>query len=298
MADNFSRQTAQQRIYQKFADLVGENKKTIDLAQAALLIASVAYPDLDPVPPFTQLDALAQRVRLLVERSRSALAETSPSEQDNPLLLIEALNQVLIEEEHFHGNEHDYYNPDNSFLNKVLEERTGLPITLSLVYIEVGKRAGIELEGIGFPYHFMVRYRWSGGSIYIDPFANGLLLNEEECLKRIQQITHHHNAINPRWLEALPPQKILIRILNNLKSIYIRKDDFEHALAISDLLLLLLPEAGVEQRDRGFLHLELKHYGRAMHDLSDYLVTHPQARDRYEIRNHIKQIRQVIAQLN
>ena len=298
MADNFSRQTAQQRTYQKFADLVGGNEKTIDLARAALLIASVAYPDLDPVPHFMHLAALAQRVRLLLEKFRSEQSETSAPDTDHPLVLIHALNQVLITEEHFHGNERDYYNPNNSFLNKVLEERTGLPITLSVLYMEVAKRAGIELEGVGFPHHFMVRYRWSEGSIYIDPFANGELLNEAECLERIQKMTQRQHTINPRWLEALSSRKILIRMLNNLKSTYIGNEDFEHALAISDMLLLLQPKAGVEQRDRGFLHLELKHYGRAMHDLHGYLELHPDAKDRYEIRNHIKQIRQVIAQLN
>ncbi|GHO83387.1 SirB1 family protein [Dictyobacter formicarum] len=293
MTDKFSQEAAQQRIYQAFATLVSGDENTIDLAQAALLIASIAYPDLDPVPSLSYLDALARRVKQL----HSQISSTT-SEQSNPLELIGSLNHVLFEDEHFHGNESDYYNPNNSFLNKVLEEQTGLPITLSLLYMEVGKRAGIPLEGIGFPYHFMVRYTWTDGKIYIDPFARGLLLNETECLERIQQKTHHRGPLQQHWLEPVTPKQMLVRILNNLKSVYIRHADFTHALAISDLLLLLLPEAGVEQRDRGLLHLELKHYGRAMHDLHTYLELHPKASDRYEIRNHIKQIRQTIAQLN
>ncbi|WP_126551719.1 SirB1 family protein [Dictyobacter kobayashii] len=293
MTDKYSHEAAQKRIYQAFAALVSRDERTIDLAQAALLIASVAYPDLDPVPSYNYLDVLARRVMQL--RPQTSLEDI---EQPNPLELVSSLNHVLFEEEHFHGNEDDYYNPDNSFLNKVIEERTGLPITLSLLYMEVGRRAGIPLEGIGLPYHFMVRYAWPDGKIYIDPFASGLLLNEAECLERLQQKTHHRGPLHARWLDPIKPKQMLVRILNNLKSTYIRREDFRHALAISDLLLLLLPDAGVEQRDRGLLHLELKHYGRAMHDLDAYLELHPQASDRYEIRNHIKQIRQTIAQLN
>ncbi|GLV59070.1 hypothetical protein KDH_58980 [Dictyobacter sp. S3.2.2.5] len=293
MTDKFSQEAAQQRIYREFAILVSRDENTIDLAQAALQIAKVAYPDLDPVPSLSYLDALARRVMQL-----HAQIASNTTEQSNPLELIGSLNHVLFEDEHFHGNESDYYDPDNSFLNKVLEEHTGLPITLSLLYMEVGKRAGIPLEGMGFPYHFMVRYSWPEGRIYIDPFARGQLLNEAECLERIQQRTHHRGGLHQRWLEPVTPRQMLVRILNNLKSVYIRHGDFPHALAISDLLLLLLPDATVEQRDRGLLHLELKHYGRAMQDLQTYLERNPKASDRYEIRNHIKQIRQTIAQLN
>jgi regulator of sirC expression with transglutaminase-like and TPR domain len=298
MTDKYSQNAAQQRIYQAFTALVMDDESKIDLAQAALLIACVAYPDLDPVPALTQLDALARRVKELLSLSENdnLSALINAENAISPLTVITAINQVLFAEEHFHGNKKDYSNPNNSFLNKVLEEHTGLPITLCVLYMEVGKRVGIQIDGMGFPYHFMVRYHWLTGNIYVDPFAEGLIMNEQECMERLQTITRHHAPLHPRWLEPVTSRQILIRILNNLKGIYINKNDFEHALTISDLIIILLPHAGIEQRDRGFLHLELKHYGKAIKDLQAYLELDPD--DRYEIRKHIKGIKQTIAQLN
>lgn len=297
MLDKHKQNTAQQRTYQAFAALVMDNERPIDLAQATLLIASVAYPDLDPAPSLHQLDALARRVKSLLPLGSNDPIEPLPVGM-NPLTAIDAINQVLFEEEHFHGNDSDYYRPDNSYLNKVLENRTGLPISLSVLYMEIGKRIGLPIEGIGFPFHFMVRYHWLDGNIYIDPFAQGLLLNEEECLARLQKISQQQLHLKARWFEPVTSKQLLIRMLNNLKVIYLKQSDIVHALAITDLLLLLLPQAGVEQRDRGFMHLELKHYGKAIQDLRAYLELNPKAADRYEIRNHIKHIRQTIAQLN
>lgn len=300
MTDKYSQNAAQQRIYQAFTGMVMDDESKIDLAQAALLIASVAYPDLDPIPSLTQLDALARRVKELLSLSEteSLPTLTDPESTISPLTVITAINQVLFEEEHFHGNKDDYNNPNNSFLNKVLENRIGLPITLCLLYMEVGKRIGMQIDGMGFPYHFMVRYHWLEGNIYIDPFSNGLILNEQECLDRLHALTRHHIPLHSRWLEPVTPKQMLIRVLNNLKGVYINKNDFEHALSISDLIIILLPHIGIEQRDRGFLHLELKHYGKAMKDLHAYLELTPNASDRYEIRKHIKGIKQTIAQLN
>jgi regulator of sirC expression with transglutaminase-like and TPR domain len=300
MTDKYSQNTAQQRTYQAFTALVMDDESKIDLAQAALLIASVAYPDLDPVPSLTHLDALARRVRELLSLSETAnLPALFAAESDfSPLTVITAINQILFEEEHFHGNKEDYSNPNNSYLNKVLEEHTGLPITLCVLYMEIGKRIGLPIDGMGFPYHFMIRYHWPAGNIYIDPFSDGLILNEQECIERLQTITRHHIPLHPRWLKPVTSRQILLRMLNNLKAIYINKSDFEHALAICDLIIILLPHVGIEQRDRGFLHLELKHYGKAMKDLAAYLELNPEADDRYEIRKHIKDIKQTIAQLN
>ncbi|GCF07740.1 SirB1 family protein [Dictyobacter arantiisoli] len=299
MTDNFSQQpTAQQRTYQAFAAQIMNDESSIDLARAALLIASIAYPNLDPVPALTQLDVLANRVKLLLSLPETEQLPSPLPEDISPLTVIAAINQVIFEEEQFSGASDDYRNPDNSFLHKVLERHTGLPIMLSLVYMEIGKRIGFPIDGMGFPYHFMVRYHWPEGTIYIDPFNNGLLLNEQECRERIQELTQQHRPLHPRWLEPVGPQQMLLRMLNNLKGVYIHRSDFEHALAVIDMIVLLLPQSGVERRDRGFLHLELKHYGKAMYDLQAYLELDPRADDRYEIRNHIKGIRQTIAQLN
>ncbi len=297
MADKYSNDTIQKRIFQAFEALTAQEDCEIDLAQAALLIASIEYHDLDPAQSLSHLDALARRVRTLLALPEPEMVPQLP-DNIKPLTVIEALNKILFEDENFQGNRDDYYNADNSFLNKVLEKHCGNPITLSLLYIEVGKRVGIQIDGIGFPYHFMVRHQWEQSVIYIDPFSGGTLLNEQDCEKRLQQIAQHNIKLHAQWFEPISHKNMLIRILNNLKRIYIDKDDYIHAQAICDLIVLLTPQAGSERRDRGLVYLQLKQYGRALHDLKAYLELTPKAEDRYEIRNHIKTIRQALAMLN
>ncbi|GAC1361056.1 MAG: SirB1 family protein [Ktedonobacteraceae bacterium] len=285
------------RIIRAFEALAAREDEEIDLAQAALLIASIAYPDLDQAQYLTRLDELARRVRRLLALPDPELAPRLP-EDIEPLTILEALNTVLFEDEKFRGNQDDYYNPNNSFLNKVLETHTGIPITLSLLYIEVGRRVGIQIDGIGFPYHFMVRHQWENSVVYIDPFSGGTLLNEQDCEARLHQIAQHRVKLHAQWFEPITHRHMLIRVLNNLKRIYIDKENYEYALAICDLIVLLLPQAAAERRDRGLMHLQLKHYGKALQDLNTYLEQAPQSEDRYEIRNHIKTIRQALALLN
>ncbi len=297
MTDKYSRETDQKRIVQAFESLTSQEDSKIDLAQAALLIASIEYPDLNQTQALTHLDALARRVRTLLALPEHDVSLQLPDDI-NPLVIINALNKVLFEDEGFHGNQNDYYNPDNSFLNKVLELHTGIPITLSLLYIEVGKRVGIQIDGIGFPYHFMVRHQWDQSVVYIDAFAGGTLLTEQECEEHLRRIARHRIRLHPQWFEPITHKHMLIRMLNNLKHIYMDKEDYEHALAICDLIILLLPQTATERRDRGLMHLQLKHYGRALHDLNSYLELAPKAEDRYEIRTHLKTIREALAMLN
>ncbi len=297
MTDKHSKDTVHKRIVQAFEALNAREDSQIDLAQAALLIASIEYSNLDQAQSLTYLDALARRVRALLALPEPDVAPQLP-EGVGPLSVIDAINKVLFEDENFHGNKDDYYNPDNSFLNKVLERRTGIPITLSLVYIEVGKRVGIQIDGIGFPYHFMVRHQWDQSVVYIDPFAGGTLLTEQDCEEHLQQIAQRRVSLQRQWFEPITHRHMLTRMLNNLKYIYMNKDDYEHALAICDLIILLIPQTGIEWRDRGLMHLQLKHYGRALQDLNAYLKLSPKADDRYEIRTHIKTIRDTLAMLN
>lgn len=297
MTDKYSRETEQKRIVQAFEALIAQDDRQIDLSQAALLIASIEYPNLDQAQSLLHLDELARRVRTLLALPEPDVSLPLPDDI-KPLAVIDALNKVLFEEQEFHGNQNDYYNPDNSFLNKVLELHTGIPITLSLLYIEVGKRVGIQIDGIGFPYHFMVRHQWEQSVIYIDPFGGGTLLTEQDCEEHLRRIARHRIRLHPQWFQPITHRHMLIRMLNNLKHIYMDKEDYEHALAICDLIVLLLPQAGTERRDRGLMHLQLKHYGRAQHDLKAYLELAPKAEDRYEIRTHLKTIRETLAMLN
>jgi regulator of sirC expression with transglutaminase-like and TPR domain len=297
MADRYPKDAAQQRTYRAFEALITGEDAAIDLAQAALLIASIEYPDLDMAHYVAQLDALARRVRTILALPSPDALPQLPAEMD-PLTVIEALNAVLFDEEQFHGNKEDYYNPDNSFFNKVLEERAGIPITLSLLYMEVGKRVGIQIDGIALPFHFMVRCRPAQELIYIDPYERGLLLNEQECRDRLRLMAKGKIKIHAHWFEPISHKLFLSRMLRNLKKCYLDGEDYERTLVVCDLIILLIPHFASEWRDRGVIHLQLKHYARALHDLTTYLELAPQADDRSEILNHIKTIRQLMAMMN
>jgi len=293
MTEEFSKQ---HRSYQAFEELVAEEDASIDIAKAALLIATLEYPYLDAEHYLATLDALADRVRTILNVSPT---DTQLSETIAPLTVIDAINKVLFEEEGFRGNEHDYYNPDNSFLNKVLEQRVGIPISLSLLYMEIGKRVGLLIEGIGLPFHFVVRYTLPTEILYIDPFEGGLLLSEQDCRERIRRFSHGKMARLPRHLfEPVRPKQMLVRMLGNLKNIYLHKEDYAKSLYISEYILLLIPDAAREIRDRGIIHLQLKHYAKALRDLKAYLKLEPQAYDRHEMQSHIKTIQQTIAMMN
>lgn len=291
MPEEFIDETIQQRARKAFETLIAREDAAIDLAQAALLIAWEEYPDLDIAHSMATLDHLAQQVRALLGLSETAMP---PSH----MCVLEAMNQVLFEQQHFHGNTEDYYNPCNSFLNEVLERHIGIPISLSLLYMEVGKRLGVQIDGIGLPWQFIVRCCLPDGIYYIDPFEGGRLLSEDDCRERVQRTLKGKASFNPDWLEPVSHRQLLIRLLSNLKHIYVHKGDYVRVLSICDRLLLLAPNAPVERRDRGAVHLQLKHYASALHDLVAYVELVPQASDVSRIRQQIKEIRQMIALMN
>ena len=289
MTEEFSRDK-----YRAFEELIAGEDATIDIAKAALLIATIAYPDLDPIHSLATLDALAYRVRNML----GLLPDQTP-ETIAPLTVLDAMNKVLFEEEGFHGNEYNYYNPDNSFLNMVLENRVGIPISLSLLYIEIAKRVGLPIEGVGLPFHFVVRCMLPTEILYVDPFEGGLLLSEQDCRDRIRHFSHGKmNRLPRHFFEPVKPKQLLVRMLGNLKGIYLHEEDYTKALTVSDYILLLVPDAAREVRDRGMIHLQLKHYAKALHDLKTYLKFEPQAEDRHEMQGHIRTIQQTIAMMN
>ena len=289
--------TPQQRARTAFVALIAGNDADIDLARAALLIANEEYPDLDINLHMGQLDALAERVRGVLGLCPSDnLSQASSKPEIIDILL--AINSVLFDQEHFSGAEKDYYNPRNSFLNDVLERHTGIPISLSLIYIEIGKRLGVQIDGIGLPLHFVVRCRLPDGIIYIDPFDAGRLLREQECRVLVDRILRGKATFNPRWLNPVSNRQFLVRMLTNLKHIYVYKRDFVRALSVCDRLLLLVPDAAVEHRDRGIVHLQLKHHARALRDLKAYIELEPEAEDVEEVKRQISALRQTIAMMN
>lgn len=291
--------TPQHRARRAFEKTIAGQDTAIDLATAALLIAAEEYPDLNIEHYITQLDLLARKVLEATGLPDADFKLSGEITQKVDVLdVIRAMNKVLFEQERFHGNHADYYNPHNSFLNKVLDRHEGIPITLSLIYMEVGRRVGLQIMGIGLPFHFIVRCNLAHGSIYIDPFERGRLLSEQDCHERINRLFRGRIPFNPLWLEPVSNRQLLTRILANLKNIYIHKGDYLRALSACDRIVMLAPDTALERKDRGIVHLHLKHYTRAIRDFTAYLELAPHSEDAEDVRRQIKTIRQTIAMLN
>jgi regulator of sirC expression with transglutaminase-like and TPR domain len=277
---------AESRARKHFASLV--SRPAIPLAEAALALASEEYPGLDVHAYLRQIDALAERVGRRLPESRP------------PLAVLMAMKVVLFEEERFRGNEKEYYDPRNSFLNEVLDRRLGIPITLCILYLEVAARNGLQLQGVGFPGHFLVKCPVSGGlpgDLFIDPFNGGDILAADECVARFRGALHGRE-FDPRFLEAVNPPQILARMLHNLKKIYVEAGDDVRALWVIDRLLILAPGNLEERRDRGLLSARLGGTAAAVKDLSDYLEGAPQASDAGEVAALLQELKGRTSYLN
>jgi regulator of sirC expression with transglutaminase-like and TPR domain len=257
----------------RFAELVA--RPVIPLAEAALAVAAEEYPALDAAGHLATLDGLAASVAARLSRPHTT-ADT-----------LRALRTVLFEEAGFRGNAESYYDPRNSFLNEVLERRLGIPITLSIVYIEVARRVGLAVEGVGFPGHFLVRCDVGQRPVFIDPFHGGEVLPADDCLARLRA---RGLDVDPRHLEPVGPRAILSRLLHNLKRIYVEASDDVRALWVVDRLLVLSPEDAAERRDRGLVCARLGNTAAARRDLEAYLAVAPAADDRAEIEDLLRHI--------
>jgi len=266
----------------QFADIMAGPDDEVDLAQAALLIACEEYPDLDVDRYLRRVDDLAGAV--------AARLDHDPE----PLAAVRALNGLLFDQEGFRGNLEDYYDPRNSFLNDVLDRRTGIPITLSTLYIEVGRRAGLSVEGIGLPGHFVVRVN---GTL-VDPFHGGAVLTEEDCQKRLDRIYGGRLQLDESMLAACDRKAIVARTLGNLKGIYTKAGDFFRALNVVELLLRVNPESLEEMRDRGILHASLDCYALAAGELEEYVRRASTAADREQVRQKAAEMRALAARVN
>jgi len=268
----------------RFVALLAEPVLRLD--EAALALAAEEYPNLDPRDSLGRLDALAELVKLRTK----PLARSAQR--------ISALREVLFEEEGFRGNEKDYYDARNSYLNKVLERRLGIPITLSLLLMEVGRRVGLTLGGVGFPGHFLVKLEPElGPQIFIDAYNGGDLLSAEECVARFRHLVQG-KEFDSRYLQAVPPRQILARMLHNLKRIYVEQGDDVRAFWVIDRLLLLHPDAMDEVRDRGLVEARLGLKPAAARDLEAYLAHAPQAADSGDVRALLETLRSRPPMLN
>jgi len=272
---------------EEFTRLIALPEDGLDLATAALVIAKQEYPDLDVEVYKDKLDRLAARARPALEAAG-----------DNPFAIIDRLNTFLFTEQGFRGNVESYFDPRNSYLNDVLDRRCGIPITLSLVYMEIGRRLSFPLEGVGFPGHFMVRHAERGRGILIDPFHGGEILVPEDCERRLHAVFGEDTPLEPRYLRRSTPLEILKRMLTNLRQIHIRNENLPQALGVLDRLILLCPEDPLLLRDRGILLLKTGDYGRAVKDLETYLNRSPVADDTPAVQRQIKAIRRLTAMMN
>jgi regulator of sirC expression with transglutaminase-like and TPR domain len=270
----------------RFGQLVAREECDVDLAEAALLIASEEYPGLDVGRYLSQLDVLgdAARQRIDVERE---LPER-----------VRALSAFLGDVEGFRGNRDDYYDPRNSYLNEVLDRKVGIPITLSTVYIEVGRRAGLPVDGVSFPGHFLVKVATATGDLVVDPFHGGRLLTAADCQNRLDRVYAGKVQLEASMLEPAGTRQMLARMLRNLKSIYVRRQELPRALAVLDLLLVLDRRSPDDLRDRGLLHAALDCYGRAAEDLEAYLTLQPDAAEAAALSIKIVELRRRAARLN
>ena len=272
---------------ERFAELVASDQ--FSLAEASLLVAQDVYPDVDVGGYIARLDEIAAAIR-------KRFASDAFAEQK-----VLALNYYLFNEMRFVGNIDDYYDPRNSYLNEVLERRTGIPLTLSIVYLEVGRRLGLNFKGVSFPGHFLVKLAVKRGQLVLDPFIGGEAQSEADLRERLAQVLPASEAENvaiERYLEPATPRQVIARMLRNLKNIYMTGKQHEQALAVMQRMLLVLPESAEELRDRGLLYERLECFRPALTDLQNYLRRRPKAPDAAEVHEKVVELKQACARLN
>lgn len=264
-------------VWNQFDRMVGVPDEEIDLARAALLIAATEYPGLSIERELFRIDEIAEGIAPRMD-------------DDTPLYQLNALSEYLFDELKFAGNHTNYHDPRNSFLNDVIERRVGIPITLSLLYIEVGKRLGVPLLGIGMPGHFIVRHR-DESDVFVDPFHGGILLSEDECAERVKQVTQGSLTWDRSYLQPVRSREFIARMLRNLKVVYLQRRNYERVLATIDRVIALLPQDAVEFRDRGVVNYRLGNYTDALEDLHVYVTSGEAVSDEITVQRLIDQIR-------
>jgi regulator of sirC expression with transglutaminase-like and TPR domain len=269
-----------------FAALMRRDDGEIELDRAAFAFAAVEYPGLDVEAGRATLNGYAELLR-------PRLAGL-----DEPAAVVDVLAALLHGELGLRGNADAYYDPRNSYLNEVLERRLGIPISLAAIYLEVGRRLGPPLEGVGMPGHFLVRYRHPTAPLLIDPFAGGAILDEAACAARLRELYDPSVRLRPAMLAPVGPRAIVFRMLNNLKGIYARLGDWPRAVRTIDLLLLVEPGASAEYRDRGAAHLRNGDLRRARDDFEHYLLNALDVDDAGAVRQQLALVERLEAMRN
>jgi regulator of sirC expression with transglutaminase-like and TPR domain len=264
-----------------FAALVAEDRG-FSVLEAAVAVGQDDDPGLDPQGVLAEIDALAQRLR------RRLPADAAP------LMRVRQLNHFFFQELGFAGNVNDYYDRRNSYLSEVLKSRRGIPITLALLYAELAAQVGLRAAGVSFPGHFLVKLHLPSGEVVIDPF-DGRSLSREALDERLapylrqQGLVGEFEAPLALFLQAAAPRDVIARLLRNLKEIHLNAGDAPRLLAVLQRLVILLPQAWEERRDRAFAHAELGQPALAVADLAAYLQQRPDAPDAPALRRRLQQ---------
>lgn len=264
-----------------FAKLMAPPHRDINLSRASLLIAQTEYPDLDLSRYLRLIEDLGDRVRTYTL-------------DDSVMAPIHTLNHILFDEEGFRGNEEEYYDPRNSYLNDVIDRKVGIPITLSVLYMEVARHAGLNVKGVSFPGHFIVKHQTPEGPLYVDPFYGGMALEKEHLAQRLRLAGGGIMPFRDHHLAACTDAQIVSRILNNLKGIYASRRNYDRVLAIIQMLIDVSPWDLDEIRDRGKVYLQLKQYQPALADLETYLQFSPDAEDAEVIGRSVQYLKGLV----
>ncbi|MGH9584816.1 MAG: SirB1 family protein [Bryobacteraceae bacterium] len=263
-----------------------DDRSGVPLDVAALELACVEFPDLDLQPPLLRLDNLAGEVESQLPPRATALD------------FIHAANRLLFEILEFRGDEENYYDPRNSCLNSVLSRRLGIPITLSVLYIEIARRLSRPVHGVGLPGHFIVAYEDKDVRYWIDPFHRGRILTFADCCALARETAGVDLRANPAVLAPVNARQILVRMLSNLKVIYTRGEAFDKARRVLDLLIQAMPEYAEEYRLRGLIHLRQSNHRAAKADLETYLRLEPNAPEREQVQKELMLIERWKVSLN
>lgn len=269
----------QTQAQQQFQAAIAQPDEQIDLARASLCIAQGQYLDLDPAYYLNTLDSIALEIQSRLPEERY------------PLRVLKIINAYLFDELGFQGNSDSYYDPRNSFLNEVIDRCTGIPITLSVVYLEIAKRLNFPMVGVGMPGHFIIRPHIEDMAVYVDPFHGGEIMFEQDCQKRLESIYQRSITFRTDMLPDVSNHQILRRMLTNLKIIYLKEEAFGNALNTIEWLLLLCPDEPMELRDRGLVLYELERWEASLQSLEEYLALWPMAEDGRVIRELLEYMR-------
>jgi regulator of sirC expression with transglutaminase-like and TPR domain len=267
-------------------------------ARAALVAARIAYPRLDPSAWLAELDVYGEAARQHLELGIGGNPPTRTR--------LRVVSEFFFGQLGFVGNREHYEDPRNSFLNDVIARRTGIPITLAIVFMEIAGRAGLTVDGVNFPGHFLMRCpepdRPEPTALIVDPFNGGAVLSDADCLRLLRTHAGADARLEPGLLQPASKQTILLRMLLNLKRAFVRVRSFDYARDVSELLVALDPSALTELRDRGLLASHLRDYAAALRDLEAWLAaTAGQGDDVAEVRevwDHVKALRRRLASLN